>query len=185
MNVTSVTPAEAPFVVAFSRRRTRARAPAPTYALPDWVWGVGLGAVVLIGVGAFLLFTGTIGGGGGGICDNPLKPIPDVATHDATAEGFQQEWAELNQLIGYIQQGNLDAANQLFYGATHNFMHTADPVITEKNPTLGKNLCNAVIAFENDFEQPPSTAVLVTEITKVRDLMADGAVALGFPRPSG
>lgn len=171
--------------VVFSRRRARSRSRSAEVALPDWVWGIGIGAIVLIGIGAFLLFTGAIGGSGGGICDSPLKPIPDVATHDATEAGFQQEYTELNQLITYIQQGNLDAANQLFYGATHNFMHTADPVIAQKDPTLGKNLCEAVIAFENDFEQPPNNAVLIREVSKVRDLLADGAVALGFKRPTG
>jgi hypothetical protein len=174
----------------FSRRRSRPRSgPSRSQtAIPDWVWGAGLGGIVLIGIVIFVLFTGVVGGGGGNICDKPLTPIPNVETRDPDAAGFQQEWVDLNHLISDIQQSNFDAANSLFYGSpTHNFMHTAEPAIREKNETLGKNLCNAVIQFENDFDSPtPAKAsVLVTDVTRVRDYMADGAVALGLPRPSG
>jgi hypothetical protein len=66
-------------------------------------------------------------------------------------------------------------------------MHTAEPPIREKDEALGKTLCEAVIKFETDFDTTGRTdpAVLANEVTIIRNYLRDGAVALGFPRPSG
>jgi hypothetical protein len=66
-------------------------------------------------------------------------------------------------------------------------MHTAEPAIRAKDETLGKNLCEAVIKFENDFDTTGTTnpSVLANEVTIVRNYLRDGAEVLGFPRPSG
>lgn len=168
-----------------SRRRARSRGPSRAQtSIPDWVWGAGLGAIVLIFVGGFFLFS-NVTGGGGATCDNPLKPLGN--SPDATAEGFAETDTGLGRLIGFLQQNDMNAANTLFYGPTHNFMHTAEPVIREKDETLGKNLCEAVIQFETDFDAPGGTnpAILANEVTTIRNYLRDGAVALGFPRPGG
>ena len=168
-----------------SRRRARSRGPARGQtSIPDWVWGAGLGAIVLIFVGGFFLLS-NITGGSGSTCDQPLKSIGNAPNADAA--GFQETDVGLGHLVGFLQQGDLDGANALFYGPTHNFMHTAEPAIREKDETLGKNLCEAVIKFETDFDTSGATnlSLLANEVTIVRNYLRDGAEALGFPRPSG
>lgn len=170
----------------FSRRRARSR-PRPVRGqerLPDWVWGAGLGVIVLIFVAGFFLFS-QVTGGSGSTCDSPLKPIGSAPAADAA--GFQQEDVQLGHLVDFLNQGDFNGANVLFYGEPHNFMHTAEPAIRAKNETLGKNLCEAVIKFETDFDTTgrTSSSVLATEVTAVRNYLRDGAVALGFPRPGG
>jgi hypothetical protein len=168
-----------------SRRRTRSRGPARGQtSIPDWVWGAGLGAIVLIFVGGFFLFS-NLGGSSGSICDDPLTPIGD--SPPATAEGFREADTGLGRLIGFLQAGDLNAANTLFYGPPHNFTHTAEPPIREKDEELGKNLCQAVINFENDFDTTGTTdpQVLANEVIIIRNYLRDGAEVLGFPRPTG
>jgi hypothetical protein len=148
------------------------------------VWGAGLGAIVLIFVGGFFLVS-NVTGGGGGTCDSALKPIGDAPAADAA--GFQEADTGLGRLVASLQQGDLNTANALFFGRPHNFMHTAEPAIREKDETLGKNLCEAVIKFETDFDTSGATnlSLLVNEVTTIREYLRDGAEVLGFPRPSG
>jgi hypothetical protein len=173
-----------PNVLFSSRRRYRRQPAASQTRLPDWVWGAGLGVIVLIFVVGFFLFSRITASGS--TCDDPLKPILNVATQSNDAAGFQQEDVDLNRLVTFIQNGDINGANAIFYGAPHNFMHTAEPEIRAKNETLGKNLCKAVIKFETDFDTTQSgitTSQLANEVIVVRDYLRDGAVALGYPRP--
>lgn len=171
--------------VLFSSRRRYRRQPAQYQGrLPDWVWGAGLGVIVLIFVAAFFLFSRFTASGS--TCDNPLKPLTGVATQTNDAAGFAQEDTDLNRLVTFIQQGDINGANAIFYGAPHNFMHTAEPEIRAKNETLGKNLCESVIKFETDFDTTQSgitSGQLANEVIVIRDYLRDGAVALGYPRP--
>jgi hypothetical protein len=148
------------------------------------VWGAGLGAIVLIFVGGFFFFT-QINGGSGSTCDSALKDIGNAPQADAA--GFSQVDTALGQLIISLNKADLNAANAEFYGPTHNFMHTADPAIRPVNEQLGKKLCEAVIKFETDFDTSGRTSLglLANEVATIRNLLRDGAVALGFPRPSG
>lgn len=176
-----------PNVLFSSRRRYRRQAQAYQGRLPDWVWGAGLGLIVLVFVAGFFLFSRL--NASGSTCDSPLKPIGATA-HPTTAEGFQTEDDDLDHLITSLQQGDSNTANALFFGPAHNFMHTAEPAIREKDEALGKKLCEAVIKFEGDFDRAPGAAPvssqqLVNEVTVIRDYLRDGAVALGLPRPGG
>lgn len=171
----------------YSRRRGR-RGPARGQAtVPDWVWGAGLGVIVLIFVGGFFLFS-NLGGSNGDICDKPLAPLQGVQAPPNTAAGFQEADVGLGRLIGFLQSGDLNAANTVFFGPPHNFMHTAEPAIREKDEALGKKLCNAVIDFENDFDTSgirTDPQVLANEVIRIREYLRDGAEVLGFPRPTG
>jgi hypothetical protein len=148
--------------------------------LPDWVWGGGLGVIVLIFVGGFLLFSQC--SGASAACDKPLSALGQSSL-DAT--GFVNEDAGLGHVIDFLNQGDTNAANTAFYGDVHNFMHNADPPIRAKNPNLAKNLCNAVIKLETDLEPAyhQTTATMAADAVLVRGYLDDGAVALGYPRP--
>jgi len=141
---------------------------------------------VLVFVGGFFLLS-NLSGGGNSICGEPLTPLQGVETIPNTAEGFQEADTGFGRLIGFLQQGDLSAANTLFYGRAHNFMHTAEPEIRAKDESLGKNLCEAVIKFENDFDTSGRSdpQVLAQEVTSIREFLRTGAEVLGFPRPTG
>jgi hypothetical protein len=149
------------------------------------VWGAGLGVIVLLFVAGFFLFSRC--NASAATCDNPLKPLAGAAAHPNTAEGFQQEDADLGRLITAVQQGDTNTANALFFGPAHNFMHTAEPEIRARDEDLGKKLCEAVIKFEGDFDAPGGPRVppeqLASEVAVIREHLRDGAVELGFPRP--
>jgi hypothetical protein len=171
-------------VVFSQRRRTRQRTVQQQRAgsLPDWVWGAGLGVIVLIFVGGFFLFSSL--GSSSATCDSPLKPLGDQS--DLTATGFAAEDVMMGHLIDFFNQGDISAANDYFYGgAVHNFMHNADPTIRAKAPDVAKNLCNAVIKLETDMDVSArqTTTTMAADATLVRKYLADGAVALGYPRP--
>jgi hypothetical protein len=148
--------------------------------LPDWVWGGGLGVIVLIFVAAFFLFSRCTGASAS--CDKALGPLGQSSL-DAT--GFANEDAGLGHVIDFLNQGDINAANTAFYGEVHNFMHNADPAIRAKNPDLAKNLCNAVVKLETDIEPAnhQTTATMAADAVSVRKYLGDGAVALGYPRP--
>jgi len=166
-------------VLLFSRRRPRA-SQRHGERLPDWVWGLGLGVLLLAVVGGFLLISGGLpGGGGGSTCDEPLKPLN---TSDISAQGFADEDAALGRVADFLNNGDLSAAEAAFYGTVHNFTHNADPPIREKDEALAKDLCKAVIDLEESLPGGVSTLQLSIKTQRVRDLLADGAVALGYPR---
>src|SRR5512132_2185944 len=115
-----------PNVLFSSRRRARR----PTYRpasgqtrIPDWVWGAGLGLIVIVAIGGYFLLSS--GGGGGGTCDTALKPI---RTSDISAKGFQDEDTGLADIIQRLQAGDRNGGEQEFYqGKTHDFTHNVDP----------------------------------------------------------
>ena len=165
------------------RRRTRQRTVHQAQrggSLPDWVWGGGLGVIVLIFVAGFFLFSRCSSASSG--CDKALGALGQSSL-DAT--GFASEDAGLGHVIGFLNQGDINAANTAFYGDVHNFMHNADPPIRAKNPDLAKNLCNAVIKLETDLEPSAhqTTATMAADAVLVRKYLDDGAVAIGYPRP--
>ncbi len=175
--------------VLWSRRRRYQRRPAASdqYRLPDWVWGLGLGVIVVILGGGYFLLTNVVGGGGGGGCGKALPPLPGGAQADAA--GFQQEDEALGVVLDYINKGDLDNTFANFYGDTHAFTHNIDPDIRAVDEEMAKELCEAVIKVETDFDPPPpkqrSLAEMRTSIERLRNQLRDIAEALGFPRPGG
>lgn len=171
----------------FSRRRARRRPrPQGQYKLPDWVWGLALGALVVIGGGGAFLFIGT-GGGGGSTCDNELKPLPGRAA--VTAAGFQEEDDALAETLQYLNQGDLDNTFATFYGDVHAFTHNVDPAVREVDEELAKELCELVLELEEEYDPPPSQqrsfSRMAASTTALREHLRDVAEALGFPRPGG
>ncbi|HEY5625076.1 MAG TPA: hypothetical protein VIT93_01160, partial [Dehalococcoidia bacterium] len=127
----------------FSRRRSRRRPqPRGQYRLPDWVWGLAIGVLVLVVGGGIFLVSG-LGGGGGGPCDDELPRLPGKA--NVTAEGFQEEDAALGETIVALNRADLDSAFATFYGDVHAFTHNIDPDVRAADEDAAKRLCEAVI----------------------------------------
>lgn len=160
-------------------RRARARNRAPKSTLPDWVWGLGLGVIVLIFVGAY--FALTAGSSNGGTCDSPLAPL---GNSEINADAFVQFDAELASIQAMLNSGDVEGANVAFFGkAVHNFTHNVDPAVREQDSDLAKNLCRSVIDLEETLfarTDPVGTALIVQE---VRSYLSDSADVLGYPRP--
>ena len=161
------------------RRRAPARRRARQQALPDWVWGIALGVLLLAVVGGFVLISGAVGGGGS-TCDEPLVPLD---TSDTSAAGFAQEDTGMGKFVDLLNRGDIKGAQDSFYGPVHNFTHNADPPVRAKDEELAKELCRSVIDIEESLSGGTSAPDLVVKAQRVRNLLRDGAVALGYPRP--
>jgi len=169
----------------FSRRRARRRPqPQGQYRLPDWVWGLAIGVLVLVAAGGYFVIGG-IGGGGGGGCNEALPELP--GPKNVTAEGFQTEDDALAETLRYLSQGDIDNTFASFYGDVHAFTHNVDPAVREVDEELAKTLCELVIELENEYDPPPpqqrSLARMAASTTALREHLRDIAEALGFPRP--
>ncbi len=166
---------------ALSRRRPRARQRARTaQTLPDWVWGVAIGVFALAVFGAIFGVMQLTGGGSADACDSPLKPLN---TSEISAAAFQDEDEALVGVAERLNDGNLSGAETAFYGPVHNFTHNADPPVREVDEALAKDLCRTVIRLEEDLEADVPTLQLSSQVQRLRGLLQDAAVALGFPRP--
>ncbi len=167
----------------FSRRRSRRRRPQPQgqYRLPDWVWGLAIGALVVIVGGGVFLFIG-VGGSGGTTCDSELSRLPGKSA--VTADGFQEEDVLIGQVIAYLNQGDLDNAFSSFYGDGHAFTHNIDPDVRAADEETAKELCRAVIELEGLLEGN-SPGAMASATANLREKLRDAAEVLGFPRPGG
>ncbi|MCH7485198.1 MAG: hypothetical protein IIA90_08660 [Chloroflexi bacterium] len=166
----------------FSRRRSRRRPqPQGQYRLPDWVWGLAIGALVVIVGGGFFLIIG-VRDSGGRPCDNELSRLPGVA--DATAEAFREEDLVLGQVIAYINQADFDNALASFYGEVHAFTHDIDADVRAADEEKAKLVCEAVIDLEELLESN-SPGAMAAAAANLREELRDAAEVLGFPRPGG
>ena len=145
-----------------------------------------LGLVTVIGgsiVAAVVYLLGG-GGGGGSACNDPLPPLADS---DISQLGFQTEDVGLARMIEATSVGNLDSATEVWYdndSEVRNFTHNVDAPLREADEELAKELCEAVIRFEDELISERVGRV-ATEAIRVRDLLRDAAEALGFARPGG
>ena len=162
----------------YSRRRHRTQ----RATLPDWVWGAGLGVLVLIFVGGFFLIRSVTGGGSGGTCDSELSPL---GSSQVDAEAFIQEDADLGRVILLLNGGDRSGAEAAFYGPVHNFTHNADPPLREVDKDAAKALCEAVVDLEDSLATNAANATIAAGVQDVRDRLRDAAEILGYPRPGG
>ena len=171
-------------ILASRRRRDRARPRRRArqgVRLPDWAWGLLLGlAALLVGGGVFLVVRGGFGGGSGSTCD---KPLAALETSDLSAAGFAQEDSGLARVIDLLNSGNKADAEAAFYGPVHNFTHNVDPAIREKDPGLGKQLCQAVLKIEDDLAFGASLFDVSLDAQRLRDLLRQGAKTLTLAAP--
>jgi hypothetical protein len=166
--------------VLFSRRRSTKRYQ-QRGSSSDWIWVLGLGLVALLVFGGgFLLYSTVLNGGSSDSCDKALVPLE---TSDVSAKGFVGEDVQMGKMVDQLNAGQLDAANVTFYGPVHNFTHNADPPVRAKNEQLAKDLCHSVLTLEDDLAFNAPVLKLSGDAQKVRDLLRNGAEALGYPRP--
>jgi hypothetical protein len=157
-----------------ARRRQRGS------GIPDWAWGVGLGALAVIIVGGFFLITEVISGGGGGRCDEELLPL---GVSEISQVAFDQEVESLDRVIEFLNAGDRAAADGAFYGETHSFTHNVDPPLRRQDEELAKELCEVVFEVEDALFESAPTATTALLMTDLRNLIQDAAVALGYERP--
>ena len=150
----------------------------------DIVLFLGLVTVIGGGIVAAVLFLLGGGGGGGSACDDPLPPLADS---DISQLGFQTQDVGLTRMAEATSVGNLDSATEVWYdndSELHNFTHDVDAPLREADEELAKELCEAVIRFEDELISERVGRV-ATEAIRVRDLLRDAAEELGFARPGG
>ena len=137
--------------------------------------------IVVVVVTAVFVFGG---GGSGSSCDSPLPPLGDS---DISQLGFQTVDVGFTRMIEATSAGNFDLATETWYdddSELHNFTHNVDTPLRDEDEELAKELCDAVIGFEDELISERVGRV-ATEAIRVRDLLRDAAEALGFARPGG
>jgi hypothetical protein len=179
---------QAPNVLHSSRRRSRRPRSAPAAGqtrIPDWVWGAGLGLIVIVAIGGYFILS--TGGSSAGTCDKALAPIN---TSDISAQGFQAEDNGLADVIQRLQSGDRVGAETIFYAgtggsstATHAFTHNVDPALREKDEGAAKKLCEEVLNVENIIETRGNNNDFVSSLIRIREQLADASETLGYPRP--
>jgi len=141
--------------------------------------------VAVIGGGivvAVIFIFGDSGGGANNACDFALAPL---GKSEISQAGFQAEDAGLAKVIQAASAGDLQAVEDAFYGTVHNFTHNVDPPIRAVNEGLAKDLCNSVIHIEEELVVGQRIDVIATDAARIRELLRDGAEALGYARPGG
>ncbi|MCH7952673.1 MAG: hypothetical protein IIC25_02180 [Chloroflexi bacterium] len=131
--------------------------------------------------GGFFLFVG-VGGSGGSTCDNELSRLPGPAA--VTGKGFQEEDVVLGEVIGYLNQPDLDNAFSSFYGEVHAFTHNIDPDVRAVDEEKAKEVCEAVLELE-ELLASDSQAAMSAAAAKLREELRGAAEVLGFDRPGG
>jgi hypothetical protein len=157
-------------------RRTRTAS-----KVPDWVWGAGLGVLVVIFVGAFFIVRSATGGDSSP-CDNDLPPLTSD-TPEVNAEAFANEDAALKRVVDMLTAGDRAGAEAAFFGPVHNLTHAVHPLVREEDEDLGRELCEVVLDLENQLARGASDTSVALNMDRVRGLMRDAAVRLGYPRP--
>ncbi len=142
-----------------------------------------LGLVAVIGGGITLAVVFIFGEGDGGgniLCDEP--PVPRGES-DISQIGFQAGDVGLATVIEAATAGDLEAAEEAFFGDLQDSTHEVDPAIREVDEELAKELCEAVISIEEELALDRRPSVVARQATRIRDILRDAAEALGFARP--
>ena len=143
-----------------------------------------LGLVTVVGGGVIaaviFLFAGG-GGGGTSVCDQPLPPRGES---DISQMGFQAEDAGLARVIDAASAGDLQGAQDAFFGDVRSFTYGVDQPLREADEGLAKELCEAVNRIEEEFvAAEPKADAITARATRIRELLWDAAEALGYARP--
>ncbi|MDP2674675.1 MAG: hypothetical protein Q8Q00_07190 [Dehalococcoidia bacterium] len=144
-----------------------------------------LGLVAVIGGGivvAVIFVFGDSGGGGNSACDNALAPL---GRSDISQAGFQAEDVGLTKVIQAASAQDLTATEDAFFGDVHNFTHNVDPPLRAVNAGMAKDLCKTVIHIEEELAIDRRVDIIATDAARIRELLRDGAEALGYARPGG
>ena len=131
---------------------------------------------------AVIFIFGDSGGGGNNACDNALAPL---GTSEISQAGFQAEDVGLTTVIQAATAANLSAAEDAFYGDVHNFTHNVDPPLRAVHEGMAKDLCKTVIHIEEELAIERRVEIIAADAARIRELLRDGAEALGYVRPGG
>ena len=163
-----------------SRRR---RADPNQLRLPDWVWGVGFGVIVLVFIGGYFAIDRATGSSGGGNrCDEELAPLP--GSSEVSAEAFQQEDEGLARVIEALERNDRAGADAAFYGPVHAFTHNVDPTLRAEDEGAAKVLCEEVLEVEEELVVSGSNEDVLESVIAIRQILREAAVTLGYPAPS-
>ncbi len=146
-----------------------------------------LGLVAVIGGGitlavVFIFGEGNGDGGGNILCDEP--PVPRGES-DISQIGFQEEDVGLTTVIEAATLGDLEAAEEAFFGDLQDFTRNVDPAIREVDEELAKALCEVTIDIEEELAFERRADRVALQATRIRELLRDAAEALGYARPGG
>lgn len=112
-----------------------------------------------------------------GPCNSPLPPL---GTSDISEAGFRAEDEAFGEVISVAEADDIAAVEATFFGDAHNFTHNVDIVIRDVDEGLASDLCEAVIALEEELAFDRRSDVIAKRATRTRDLLREGAQVLGY-----
>ncbi len=88
-------------------------------------------------------------------------------------------------MIEAATAGDLEAAEEAFFGALQDLTRNVDQPVREVDEELAKELCEAVNGLEEELSINRRPDRVALQATRIRELLRDAAEALGYPRPGG
>jgi hypothetical protein len=140
-----------------------------------------LGLVAVIGGG---IVSGHLHIGDSGGTTPAITPSP-LGESEISQAGFQAEDAGLAKVIQAASASDLTAAGAAFFSVVHNFTHNADPPLRAVDEQMAKDLCKTVIHIEEELAIDRRVNIIASDAARIRELLRNGAEALGYARPGG
>ena len=88
----------------------------------------------------------------------------------------------MNELQLAADSGDEAAARAAFAGDTHNVTHDIDEPLRAADPELAQDLCQRVLAIEEQFARTPDLQAVAAEAGASAELLRESGRALGRQR---
>jgi hypothetical protein len=103
-----------------------------------------------------------------------VKPEPSLQDRLATASDGASD-----NVIAALQASDVTAAERVFLDKIHSVVHEIDYNLRQRNPQLGEQLWNAMLAVEAQFANERDATVLLTEMQQMKGLLTQARAAMG------
>ncbi len=132
-------------------------------SLPRFAIAGAFAGAVLIGA----LVWGSAGSSSASGCNNPLPPLTGTSITDARIVLAIQT---LNDMATAADQGDRDRIRTLFFTEdAHNLSHDIDRPLRQLDDSLARQLCQNVIALENQIAGPVDPAAVAIDVRAIAD----------------
>ena len=109
-----------------------------------------------------------------------VAPIPAVTSARVTSARVEAAAAKMNELQLAADSGDEAAARAAFAGDTHNVTHDIDEPLRAADPELALELCQRVLAIEEQFARTPDLQAVAAEAGASGELLRESGHALGL-----
>lgn len=138
-----------------------------------WLGLIAVGIVVTV----VLIVRGQMESSSRDPCDQSLPSLGESVLSIAQFQNVEGSMALVAQAA---EQGDVPAAERLFFGPVHTFTHYIDPPLRQEDPDLAKEFCRSVIEIETEFDLTRRPENLAQQAEEIRRLLQEARNVL-FP----